>query len=270
VSSGATVPRRLPALPRAGLAALVIGIALVAWIATAARMGGMDDGPGTDLGGVAWYLGVWVTMMAAMMLPSAVPAVLVVARVGAARGEPRAPAAFVAGYLVAWTVFGLLAYGAFRLIRALDPPFLGWDAHGALVAGAAVAAAGLYQLTKLKLACLRHCRSPLQFVMRAWRPGPLGVVRVGAGHGAWCIGCCGGLMLILFALGVMSVLWMAIIAAAIFAEKVLPLGPRARIALGVAFVVLGAWIAIDPGSVPGLHEPGHDMQQMTMAVAGRP
>ena len=99
----------------------------------------------------------------------------------------------------------------------LDLGFLGWDEEGPLVAGAVIAAAGLYQLTPLKSVCLRHCRSPLHFVLHGWRDGRAGAVRMGATHGLYCVGCCWGLMLALFALGVMSLFWMAVVAAVIFA-----------------------------------------------------
>ena len=179
----------------------------------------MDAGPGTDLGALGWFIGIWVTMMAAMMLPSAAPTGMVVARL---RGHAAAWV-FALGYLLAWTAFGLAAYAAYRGIRAAAPSFLAWDEHGPLVAGAALGAAGLYQLSPLKDACLRHCRSPLHFVMGGGS-GPLGDLRMGAGHGAYCIGCCAGLILVLFALGVMSLFWMAVVAAVILVEKTLPRG----------------------------------------------
>jgi predicted metal-binding membrane protein len=248
------------ALGPAGLAALLLATALLAWIVTIERMDGMDAGPGTDLGALGWYVGVWVTMMAAMMLPSAAPAMLMFARLAHVRQPKRAAArtltvGFVSGYLAVWTLFGLLAYGLFQVIRALDAPFLAWDEQGPLVAGATVTAAGLYQLSPLKRVCLRHCRSPLRFLMLAWRPGKLGALRLGIEHGGFCVGCCAGLMAILFALGVMSVLWMAVIAAVIFGEKILPFGPAVRTGVAVALVALGIWIAAAPGGVPGLHEP---------------
>ena len=261
MSAGAR-PLRLPIGP-AGVAAAVIGAALVAWIVTIERMRGMDAGPGTDLGALGWYVGVWVTMMAAMMLPSAAPMVLVFARMarsrardaGAGASAHAATIAFVAGYLVVWTAFGLVAYAVFRGLRALDLGLLRWDAQGPLVAGAAVAAAGLYELTPLKRVCLRHCRSPFHFVAHAWRPGATGALRLGVVHGGYCVGCCLGLMVILFALGVMSVLWMAVVAAVIFVQKVLPLGAATRGGLAVVLVGLGIWIAAAPGSVPGLRQP---------------
>ena len=211
----------------------------------------MDAGPGTDLGALSWYLGIWVTMTAAMMLPSAAPAVSLCAR---ARGDAQA-GAFVAGYLIAWTLYGLAAYAVYRGVRAASPSFLAWDEHGPWVAGGALAAAGLYQLTPLKSACLRHCRSPLHFLMRG-RTGVLGAVWMGIEHGAICVGCCLGLMLALFALGVMSLFWMGAAGVAILIEKAMPGGEAFARALALVLVGLGIWVAAAPGSVPGLTQPG--------------
>jgi predicted metal-binding membrane protein len=267
----ATADRRLPR--RAGIrlaphvpspalvVAALLAAALVTWIVTIDRMRGMDAGPGTDLGGLGWFIGVWVTMMAAMMLPSTAPMVLVVRRVSGQRtGRSSRPIVvtwvFVAGYLAAWTAYGLVAYGVFRALSAAHPGFLAWDRQGPLVVGIAVAAAGVYQLTPLKRACLRHCRTPLNFVMHRWREGGAGAFAMGLEHGAWCLGCCVGLMLALFAVGVMSLAWMAIVAAVIFAEKVLPVGPRLPGPVALCLVGLGVWIALAPGGVPGLTQPG--------------
>jgi predicted metal-binding membrane protein len=233
-------------------AVIVLGGALVAWIVTLERMQGMDAGPGTDLGGFGWFLGVWVTMMAAMMLPSAAPMALFFGHVSSARRT----AIFLVGYLLAWTVYGVVAFALYRAIRALDVGFLAWDERGPLVAGAAIVLAGMYQLTPLKNVCLHHCRTPLHFVRNRWRDGGLGALGMGLEHGLFCVGCCSGLMLILFAVGAMSLGWMALIAGLIFAEKVLPFGGRLPAALAVCFVVLGAWVAAAPGSVPGLTQPG--------------
>jgi predicted metal-binding membrane protein len=257
IGTGALLDGPGPVVIATGL----VAASLVTWIVTIDRMRGMDAGPGTDLGGLGWFIGVWVTMMAAMMLPSAAPMVLVVHRVSAmrARPGPRATLAtwvFVVGYVAVWTVYGLAAYGLFRALRAADPGFLAWDRQGPLVAGIAVVAAGVYQLTPLKHACLRHCRTPLHFVMHRWREGDAGALAMGLEHGAWCLGCCVGLMLVLFAVGVMSLAWMALLGAVIFAEKVLPLGARLAGLVALGLIALGVWIAIAPGRVPGLTQPG--------------
>ena len=214
-------------------------------------MWGMDAGPGTDLGGLGWYLGIWVTMTAAMMLPSAAPAAGQVARL--ARRFPTL--LFVAGYLAVWTAYGLAAYGVFRLLTSFDTGWLAWDAGGPYVAGSVLVAVGLYELTPLKQISLRRCRSPEH---------PTSAIGSGVDHGIDCVGCSGGLMIALFVLGVMSLLWMALVAAVIFVEKVLPHGPRLSRVFAVAFVALGIRLAASPGSVPGLIEPdGSPSMEMT-------
>jgi len=261
-----------PAPQRSGLrvtpvtvAILLLGAALVTWIVTVDRMRGMDAGPGTDLGGLVWFTGIWVTMMAAMMLPSAAPMVLLFHRVSterAKRGQTAVPTwMFCLSYLAVWTLYGLAAYGLYRLIVRFDFGFLEWDSGGRYVAGAAIAAAGLYELTPLKSVCLRHCRTPLHFVMGHWREGRLGAVRMGLEHGAYCVGCCWGLMVVLFALGVMSLTWMAVVAALILAQKLLPHGERLTRVFAVLFLAAGIWVASAPGSVPGLTLPDSDAAQ---------
>jgi predicted metal-binding membrane protein len=238
---------------------VVLAGGLVAWIVTVQRMRGMDAGPGTDLGGLGWYVGIWVTMMAAMMLPSAAPMVLLFSRVSAERerrGQPFVPTwVFVAGYLAVWTVYGLGAYGLYRAVAGAGHGFLDWDRAGPYVVGIAIALAGIYELTPLKSVCLRHCRSPLHYVLGGWRSGWAGAFRMGVEHGAYCVGCCWGLMVVLFALGVMSLFWMALVAGVIFFQKLVPLADRLVPALAVLLVGLGIWVASAPGSVPGLTQP---------------
>jgi predicted metal-binding membrane protein len=221
---------------------LVAGAA-VAWAVTVERMRGMDAGPGTDLGGLGWYLGVWVVMTAAMMLPSAVPAAGHVARLA-----PRnLTVLFVAGYLAAWTVYGLAAYGLYRYLSSFETGWLAWDERGPWVAGAVIVAAGIYELTPLKRRSLRRCRSARH---------PESPLRSGLAHGLDCVGCSGALMAVLFVLGVMSLFGMALVAVAIFAEKVLPHGARLATPLAAALVALGIWVSVAPASVPGLTQPG--------------
>jgi predicted metal-binding membrane protein len=196
--------------------------------------------------------------MAAMMLPSVAPMVLAYARVGRVRPARTPTGVFVTAYFAAWGAYGLIAYGVFRLVDSLDMGALAWDRAGPYVVGGAIAAAGLYQLTPLKDVCLRHCRSPIHFLAHGWRDGAQGAFRMGFTHGLYCVGCCWGLMLVLFSLGVMSLVWMAAIAGVIFAEKVLPWDERLTRVIGVAFVVLGLWIMVAPDTVPGLTDPGSD------------
>ena len=196
-------------LERAQLAllGLLLALALVAWLVTDNRMGGMESVPGMDLGGLGFYVTVWVAMMAAMMFPSVAPTVLMYDRLRAghrAQGKGAAPdatALFVAGYLCVWTGAGLAAYGLIELVRALDPAFLAWDEAGRYLTGGVIVAAAAYQLTPLKRACLVKCRSPMMFLAERWRHGRAGGLELGLRHGAWCLGCCWALMAALFAVG---------------------------------------------------------------------
>jgi predicted metal-binding membrane protein len=221
---------------------LLSGLVVVAWAVTVDRMQGMDAGPGTDLGGLGWYLGIWVTMTAAMMLPSEAPSALLVVRLR--RGLPTL--LFLTGYLAVWTAFGLVAYALFRFSTSFDTGWLAWSEAGPYVAGGAIVAAGVYELTPLKRLFLRRCRSPHP-------DGP--AIRSGLGNGLHCVGSSGGLMVVLFALGVMSVFWMVVVAGVIFAEKVLPQGLRLTRGVAVALLALGIWVGFSPSTVPGLTEP---------------
>ena len=242
---------RMTERSRGRTTALLVAGAVAAWAVTVDRMRGMDAGPGTDLGGLGWYLGIWVTMTAAMMLPSAAPAAGRVA--GLARRVPTM--LFAIGYLAVWTAYGLVAYGLFRLVTALDTGWLAWDRSGPYAAGAVILAAGLYELTPVKRTSLRRCRS-------ARHPGS--AARSGLAHGLDCVGCSGGLMAVLFVLGVMSLVWMAVVAVAIFAEKVFPFGARLARPVAAALVALGLWVGVSPGSVPGLTQPGGGSPSMGM------
>lgn len=269
-----------PARPssRMGAVAVVVGLlaaALVTWSVTVQRMRGMDMGPGTNLGGLGWYMGVWVTMMGAMMLPSAAPMVLLFHRVSterAKRGQQFVPTwIFVLSYLAVWTTYGLAAYSLYRLVAHFDFGVLDWDRGGRYLAGGVIAAAGLYELTPLKSVCLKHCRGPMHFLLHGWRHGVRGALRMGAEHGSYCVGCCWGLMAVLFALGMMSLTWMAAVAGLIFAQKVLPNGEHLTRVFAVAFIAIGIWVASAPGSVPGLTQPGEArMRMMDMTLNDRP
>jgi predicted metal-binding integral membrane protein DUF2182 len=184
-SQGEEPYRRSPlrSLSPARTALLLLGAVVVAWVLTVERMSGMDEGPGTDLGGLGWYVGVWATITAAMMLPSAAPTALVVARVS--RGAPTV--LFTAGYLAAWTAYGLTAYGFFRVVTSFDTGWLAWERGGPYVAGGVIAAAGIYELTPPKERFLRRCRSPRDHVEHASTDGRLGVLRIGLAHGLHCL-----------------------------------------------------------------------------------
>ena len=263
---GGLAPAFTAARARLGLIALLFALAAVAWWSTADRMGGMDAGPGTDLGALGWFLGVWVVMMAAMMFPSVSPTVALYARMTRSRA-PAAPFLFAAGYLVTWTAAGLLAYAIFLLGRALLGGELAWDGAGRWLAGGTLLFAAAYELTPLKDVCLTKCRSPLGFLMGSWRDGLAGAVSMGARHGAWCVGCCWALMASLFALGVMSLAWMAVVAALIALEKTLPWGRAVTYGTALFLAALGVALLVAPEAVPGLTIPGEGGAMDGMAPA---
>ena len=240
---------------RLGLVALLLALAGVAWWSTAERMSGMDEGPGTPLGPLGWFLGVWIVMMAAMMFPAVAPTVALYA-VMAKRRWPLAPLVFASGYLVTWTAAGLVAYGVIELVRGALGPQLAWDSAGRWVAGGTVVVAAAYELTPLKDVCLSKCRSPLGFLLGSWRDGVSGAFEMGVRHGAWCVGCCWALMAALFALGVMSLWWMAFVAALIALEKTLPWGRAATWATAAVLLALGLLVIVAPEAIPGLTVPG--------------
>jgi predicted metal-binding membrane protein len=225
---------------RATAATGLITVAGIGWAITAHRMSGMDMGPGTDLGGLGWFAVVWLTMMAAMMLPSLVPMALAAGR----------PARFAGGYLVTWVGAGVLAYAVFQGVRSLDISWLAWDEGGQYVAGGVILFAALYELTPLKARCLRHCRDPELLGRRD------GAFLTGVGHGGFCVGSSGALMAALFALGVMNVTWMIVVATLIAIEKLLPWQRFAIGATAVLVIVLGLGVAFAPDQVPGLTIPG--------------
>jgi predicted metal-binding membrane protein len=261
----ALAPRGLVARGEALLGAVLLVLAVVAWTVTADRMEGMDAGPGTDPGTLGFFVVVWVVMMAAMMFPSVLPMVVVYGRVSRRRARTWL---FVSGYLVTWTLAGLVAYGLFVAGRALFGSSLAWDAGGRWFAGSVLVLAAVYQLTPLKNACLTRCRGPLRFVLEAWRDGRLGALRMGVVQGAWCVGCCWALMASLFALGVMSLAWMAFVAALIALEKLAPWRVIANRAIAVALVVLGVALVAWPDRVPGVTVPGSPAADAAMMRMG--
>ena len=240
---------------RLGLVVLLFVLAGLAWWATVNQMAGMDAGPGTDLGALGWFIGVWVVMMAAMMFPSVAPTVALYARLTRLRSPVR-PLLFAFAYLVVWATVGLLSYGLFELGKTWFGSQLAWNAGGRWVAASVLAAAAVYELTPLKNVCLGKCRSPLGFLLGNWRDGGTGAVEMGARHAAWCVGCCWALMAALFALGVMSLVWMAVVAALITAEKTIPW--RRPVVWGTTAILLAlaVMVAVAPHSVPGLVVPG--------------
>jgi predicted metal-binding membrane protein len=244
---------------------IVLAWGYVLWLVDVMRMGGMEM-PGMRM--VANPLGaamipalqpwsvtefalmfvMWTIMMFGMMVPSAAPMILIYVRVGReAEKKSKALAGtayFVAGYLLAWTAFSLIATtGQWMLERAsLLTPMMA--SKSTIVGGIVLVAAGVFQWMPLKDICLNHCQAPLMFIQRhgGFRRQPLGSLRIGLHHGLYCIGCCWALMALLFVGGIMNVLWIAGIAILVLAEKVIPLGNILSRVAGVGFIAAGVWL----------------------------
>jgi predicted metal-binding membrane protein len=236
----------------------IVGLAW-AWLVRAAAdmdaaMAGMDRAMAMPPPGAVDLLllfAMWWIMMIGMMLPSAAPMILTFASVNGnrrARGRPWVPTTlFVAGYLLAWGGFSLAATAAqwalerAALLSPMDMAVSG-ATNGRWLGGALFVAAGLYQFTPFKQACLRLCWSPLEFVANRWRDGAAGALAMGVTHGLYCLGCCWFLMLLLFAVGVMNLAWVAGLAVVVLLEKVLPWGPWLGRAGGVVLAAYGVWL----------------------------
>ncbi len=228
---------------------ILVGIAAAWAAAIAAQAAGaaallhhdallVGDGPPLAVAALVALL-AWQLMIAAMMLPSSLPLVRLYAR--ASEGAPqrgRSMAAFIGGYAAVWSAFGLAAFGADTALHAAVAASPWLERHDWWIGGSVLALAGAFQFTSLKDACLDKCRHPGQFLMRYYERGPRGGFRLGARHGLFCVGCCWALMLVLFAAGVASLLWMALLTAVMIHEKTRPLGARAVPVTGVA--LLGA------------------------------
>jgi predicted metal-binding membrane protein len=253
---------------RLPLITLLFVLAGIGWWWTLGQMRGMDNGPWTSLGTLGWFLGVWVVMMAAMMFPSVAPTVALYSRTGGER-SPLLAVVFVAGYLVTWTGAGLLAFSIAFGGHRVAGNVLAWDRAGRWVAGGTLLVAAVYELTPLKDVCLGKCRSPLSLLLRHWSGGWSGAVRMGMRNGAWCVGCCWALMASLFALGVMSITWMAVIAGLIAAEKTVPWRRVATYGTAAILLTLGVLFFTAPGAIPALTIPGgNPMQQQMKPMSG--
>lgn len=238
----------------------------LAWWWTVKRMAGMDAGPGADLGTLGWFTGVWAVMMAAMMLPSLTPTVAAYA--GLARREPSRVLLFAGGYLLVWSAAGVFAYGLFALGRSLFGDSLAWHSGGRWLAAGVLSLAALYQLTPYKRAFLSRCRSPLRFLRSSGWESPPSAFAAGLRTGGWCLGCSWALMAALFALGVMSPIWMVLIAVLVALEKLGPQGGVSRRATAGALVLLAVAILAFPNEVPGFVAPGAPNSMHAMKAMG--
>jgi predicted metal-binding membrane protein len=202
-------------------------------------------------------------MMAAMMFPSLAPTTALYARLTRQRDWSR-PLLFTSAYLLVWGLAGVASFGLFRLGATLFGGDLAWRSGGRWLVGATLALAAAYELTPLKNACLGKCRSPLSFLLGSWRDGRSGALMMGARHAAWCMGCCWGLMAALFALGIMNVTWMALVAALIALEKTLPWRRLATWGTAATLVALAVAVLLAPHDLPGFVVPsGAPMHAMS-------
>jgi predicted metal-binding membrane protein len=257
--TGGLAPAYAAVRGRLVLVGLLLAVAAIGWVWTSREMRGMDNGPWTGLGGFGWFVGVWVVMMSAMMFPSVAPTVALYARMTKRRSS-LSPVAFVAGYLLTWAVAGVLAYSVGTVATLVTGDGLAWDRAGRTIAGATLLAAAVYELTPLKDVCLGKCRSPLGALLGSWRDGLRGGVRMGVRNGAWCVGCCWALMASLFALGVMSISWMAAVAALIALQKTLPWRRVVTYGTAGALLALGIVVLTAPDALPALTIPHGGMQ----------
>ncbi len=212
--------------------------------------GALRPHPGMQDVGPGWFMAVWVLMMIAMMFPSVAPMVVGYAailrpRKDGARRLWLSVAAFTAGYLAVWTLVGTGALGLNLVLstfleRAISPPF------PQVAAGAVLIVAGLYQFTTWKRTCLTHCRSTLSFFLHKWRQGPWGALRMGSDHGGYCVGCCWGLMFVLFTVGLMNLAWMALLGVVISVEKLSPQGVLATRVVGSVLMLAGGVLTAAP------------------------
>ena len=247
---------------RAVVIVAIIIIAAIAWAYTVylAETGmSMDDGAGMSMAMAdmrSWGAAdfglmfiMWAVMMVAMMTPSAAPMLLMFAAVNRKRRERAAPfvptGIFLAGYVIVWTLFAAGAtMGNWGLHQASLLSSMMGAATSGYLGGALLLAAGVFQWSPLKFACLKQCRTPMGFLMTSWREGHRGALRMGLDHGAYCLGCCWALMLLLFVLGIMNLVWIAALAAFVLAEKAAPKGEWVSRATGVLLAGWGVWAIV--------------------------
>ncbi len=254
---GITAGIRRRALDGVGIHIVLVAFAVAGWwwsVRMVADMTGDSMGMGSmgaeSVLSLASFMVAWLAMMTAMMFPAISPVVKLYGR-GAAAGRVAPLPFFVAGYIVVWTSLGLPAYVAWR---ALMDPIATAEVWAARCAGGVLIGAALWQLTPLKAACLRHCRSPMSLFLRFGGSvtRPLGAARMGATHGAYCVGCCWALMAILVAFGTMNLGWMLALAALILLEKNASWGEGLARWAAFGFLVLGIVLFVRPGVLPAL------------------
>lgn len=200
------------------------------------------------------FIAIWAVMMVAMMFPAAAPMIVMFGTVYAGRRAQKQPYVptwiFVSGYLLVWILPGVVIYVLAAQVENLTGQSAWLMQNGTRLSGAVLVLAGLYQLSPLKNACLSRCRTPLQFLLTSWHDGYGGAFRMGVEHGAFCLGCCWLLFVILIPLGLMNLPVMAVVTALIFAEKALPVGRQISLIAGVGLIAYGALVIVLPAALP--------------------
>ena len=254
---GTKTPPALPMHDRLFVIAGVAGIVSVSWaylVIEAGRTGGADMAGMVELrprdatGLVLLFL-MWAVMMVAMMLPSAMPMILlqaaVMRKIENGRSFAVSLGAFVGGYIVVWTLFSIAAtilQAYLEHLAFLSPMMV---SKSPILGGLILVASGVYQVTPMKDICLKHCQTPIAFVAAHWRPGVGGAFQMGLNHGLFCVGCCWALMTLLFVGGVMNLLWIAVIASFVLLEKIAPLGAKTGRAIsGLCLMTAGTWFLV--------------------------
>ena len=238
--------------------ALLLILAAVSWallIWQSVVVNNQAMGMGLTMGmSAVLFIAIWMVMMIAMMFPTAAPMILMFTTVYAGKRQKSqafVPAwVFVSAYLLIWTLFGVLAYPLALLAERLAGESMWLMSNAPRIGGAFLVLAGLYQLSPLKHMCLSKCRTPLQFILSSWRDGYGGAFRMGFIHGAYCLGCCWFLFVILFPLGIMNVAVMALLTVLISAEKSFPLGRQISQISGVALILYGVLVVLVPAALP--------------------
>jgi predicted metal-binding membrane protein len=229
--------------------AALLALAVIAWIVVVRSpmdggMAGMEMAMAPTLTDAGSYVGAWAVMMAAMMLPSAVPMIALYAgtqrTVGSAGVRTAAVVGFGLMYVLLWAATGVPVYFASLALMAVGPSTLSY------VTAAVLIVAGAFQLSPLKQVCLRHCRSPLGFLLGHWRAGWRGALVMGWAHAGYCLGCCWALMIVLVVVGAMGLPWVLLLACVVAAEKLLPGGEWIARVTGVGLALLGVGVAINP------------------------
>ena len=245
-----------------------LGLAATAWVVSALRMRGMDAGPGAQLGAFDWFAATWLVMMAAMMLPAIVPQAAQLRTPARPTRGPLSLVMFLVGYLAVWLLAGALAYLLLKAASTAAGSLFAWNRAGSWTAAAVLAIAAAYQLTRSKRTSLARCRGPLAAaeLARAQQPGR--AVSLGVHAGLSCVASSWALMAALFALGAMSLVWMALVSVLVVAERLAPRAARARLLAVPVLLALAVGVALAPAHVPGLTVPGSPAANAAMMRMG--